>query len=231
MSNKNKNKELESDNLRETHWLGEVVSNEDPTKLGRCKVKVFGKFDKLTEDALPWATPMNRDHAGAHSIPRVGDIVAVRFDNGNIYHPEYWFQINQNKELKEDILDPSAEAHNVVSLVYDAERNLISRGSGAKERPIIQIDEEGHIKISTDSKIFLDSGNIFLSNEGEAGADESEPAVRGVSLENWLNELLDDYKNHFHPTGVGPSGPPAAPTPITISSLKSSHKDYQQKGK
>ena len=45
MSSKNKNKELESDNLRETHWLGEVVSNEDPTKLGRCKVKVFGKFD------------------------------------------------------------------------------------------------------------------------------------------------------------------------------------------
>jgi hypothetical protein len=46
-----------------------------------------------------------------------------------------------------------------------------------------------------------------------------------------LNKLLDDYKNHFHPTGVGPSGPPAATTPSTVSSLKSSHKDYQQKGK
>jgi hypothetical protein len=242
MNNKNKNKELESDNLRETHWLGEVVSNEDPSKLGRCKVKVFGKFDKLTEDAIPWATPMTRDNVGSHSTPRIGDIVAVRFDNGNIYHPEYWFQINQSKELKEDILDASNEAHNVVSLIYDAERNIriysspedglvISKGSGAKERPIIQIDEEGHIKISTDSKIFLDSGNIFLSNEGEEGADESEPAVRGVSLEKWLNELLDDYKNHFHPTGVGPSGPPAPITPATIAKLKSKHIDYQQKGK
>ena len=242
MNRNSKNKELESDNLRETHWLGEVVSNEDPAKLGRCKVKVFGKFDKLTEEAIPWATPMNRDHVGSHSIPRVGDIVAIRFDNGNIYHPEYWFQINQNKELKEDILDPSDEPHNVVSLIYDAERNIriysstedglvISRGSGAKERPLIQIDEEGHIKISTDTKIFLDSGNIFLSNEGEEGADESEPAVRGVSLEKWLNELLDDYKSHFHPTGVGPSGPPATPTPVVIGQLKGKHIDYQQKDK
>jgi len=242
MNKNNKDKELESDNLRETHWLGTVVDNEDPAKLGRCRIKVYGKFDLLENESIPWATPMNRDHVGSHNIPRVGDILAVRFDNGNIYHPEYWFQINQNKELKEDILDPSEEAHNVISLVYDAERNLriyhspedglvISRGEGAKERPIIQIDEEGHIKISTDSKIFLDSGNIFLSNEGEEGADESEPAVRGVSLENWLNELLDDYQNHFHPTGVGPSGPPAPVTPAAIAKLKNSHIKYQQKGK
>ena len=73
--------------------------------------------------------------------------------------------------------------------------------------------------------------NIFLSNTGEGGADESEPAVRGVSLEKWLNELLDDYKAHFHPTGVGPSGPPAPITPATIAKLKNTHINYQQTGK
>lgn len=236
------NKELIKDNLRETHWLGEVVDNEDPNALGRCRVKVYGKFDLLEVESIPWATPMNRDQVGSHNVPRIGDIVAVRFDNGNIYHPEYWFHINQNKELKEDILDNSETPQDVISLVYDADRNLriyhspedglvITRGEGAKERPLIQIDEEGFIKISTDTKIFLDAGNIFLSNEGEGGADESEPAVRGVSLENWLNELLSDYENHFHSTGVGPSGPPLAPTPINISKLKNSHIKYQQKNK
>lgn len=235
-------KELLRDNLRETHWLGEVIDNEDPSNLGRCKVKVIGKFDNLPDEAIPWATPMNRDHVGAHSIPRVGDIVAVRFDNGNLYHPEYWFQINQNKELKEDILDASAEPHNVVSLVYDAERNVriyhskedglvITRGEGAKERPIIQLDENGIIKVSSDEKIFLDSGNIFISNTGEDSEDESQPAVRGVSLEEWLNAWLDDYKAHTHPTGVGPSGAPLPPTPIFISTAKSKHIDYQQKNK
>ena len=45
------NGELYRDNLRETHWLGEVVINEDPLLQGRVRVKVFGKFDKLTDDA------------------------------------------------------------------------------------------------------------------------------------------------------------------------------------
>lgn len=235
-------KELDKDNIRETHWIGEVVDNADPKFLGRCRVKVFGKFDKLTNDAIPWATPMNRDFVGSHHTPNIGTIVAVRFDNGNIYHPEYWFQINQSKSLKTDVLEASGAAHDVVSLVYDEVRNIriyhspedglvITRGTGAKERPLIQIDEAGFIKITTSEKIFLDSGNIFLSNTGEGSEDESEPAVRGVSLEKWLNTLLDDYQKHFHPTPTGPSGPPAAATPSTISSLKSKHINYQQKNK
>ena len=220
--------ELYKDNLRDTHWLGEVVDNADPKNLGRCRIKVYGKFDQLPNDAIPWATPMNRDHVGSHAIPNIGTIVAVRFDNGNLYHPEYWFQINQSKALKEDILDQSEAAQDVVSLVYDEVRNIriyhspedglvIARGTGAKERPLIQIDEQGFIKITTDEKIFLDAGNVFLSNTGEGSEDETEPVVRGASLQEWLQKLLDDYKSHFHPTGVGPSGPPAAPTPMTIS--------------
>jgi hypothetical protein len=242
MNKKNKDKELESDNLRETHWLGTVVDNTDPSNLGRCKVKVFGKFDQLPDEAIPWATPMNRDFVGMHHTPNVGTVVAVRFDNGNLYHPEYWFQIDQNKDLKADILDNSSAPQDVVSLVYDSVRNVriyhsqddglvITRGSGAKERPLIQIDEDGMIKISTDEKIFLDSGNIFLSNEGEAGADESEPAVRGVSLEKWLNAFLDDYKSHFHTSGAGNTSPPIAATLTFVPQAKSKHINYQQKNK
>ena len=234
--------ELFKDNLRDSHWLGEVVVNEDPLLNGRCRVKVYGKFDKLTDDAIPWATPMNRDAVGSHNVPRVGDIVAVRFDNGNLYHPEYWFQIDQNKDLKTDILEISDAPHDVVSLVYDSVRNIriyhspedglvITRGTGAKERPMIQIDEEGLIKISTDAKMFLDCGDIFGSNTGEPGADETEPAVRGQSLQDWLQTWLDDYNAHIHPTGVGPSGPPMPPTPATVGKLSGTHINYQQKGK
>jgi len=237
-------KELVEDNLRETHWLGEVVVNEDPLLNGRCRVKVYGKFDKLTDDAIPWATPMNRNAVGSHHVPRIGDIVSARFDNGNLYHPEYWFQIEQNLFLKEDILDGAGNAENVISLVYDAERNVriyhseedglvITRGFGAKERPIIQIDEVGDIKISTDDRIFIDSGDVYLSNTGESGEDTSEPAVRGKSLEAWLDEYLTLFENHIHPTGVGPSGTAVSlpPTPSGVASLKSKHPDYQQENK
>jgi hypothetical protein len=34
-------KELFKDNIRETHWLGEVVINEDPLLQGRVRVKVL----------------------------------------------------------------------------------------------------------------------------------------------------------------------------------------------
>lgn len=229
-------KELNTDNLRDTHWLGEVIDNVDPLKMGRCKVKVLGKYDNLPEDAIPWATPMNRNAVGSHNVPRIGDIVSARFDNGNLYHPEYWFHINQNLDLKEDVLDGAGNAENVISLVYDAERNVriyhseedglvITRGSGAKERPLMQIDEAGDIKISTDARIFLDAGSIFLSNTGEPGEDTEQPAVRGLSLEDFLTNFIADYKAHIHPTGVGPSGT------LQVPFVEGDHKSYQQENK
>lgn len=227
--------ELHRDNLRDAHWLGEVVINKDPLLKGRCRVKVFGKFDLIPDESIPWASPMNRDAVGSHHIPRVGDIVAVRFDNANIYHPEYWFQVDQNDNLKSDILEASDAPHDVISLVYDAERNLriyhspedglvITRGTGAKERPIIQLDEDGIIKISSDDKIFLDAANVYLSNTGEDGDDTSEPAVRGKSLEQFLEKFKTEYNSHVHPTPSGPSGTPVKP-------WIPNHIPYQQEGK
>lgn len=229
-------KELNTDNLRDTHWLGEVIDNVDPLKLGRCKVKVLGKYDNLPDDAIPWATPMNRDAVGSHHVPRIGDIVSARFDNGNLYHPEYWFHIDQNEDLKTDILEGAGNAENVISLVYDAERNvriyhseedglIITRGSGAKERPLMQIDEAGDIKISTEARIFLDAGNIFLSNTGEPGEDTQQPAVRGQSLEDFLANFIADYKAHVHMTGTGASDT------LLIPFIEGDHKSYQQQNK
>jgi len=229
------------DNIKGTHWIGEIVDNVDPSNLGRCRVKVFGKFDDLPDEAIPWATPMNRDFVGAHHTPNIGTVVAVRFDNGNIYHPEYWFQIDQNKDLKADILDTSDAPQDVVSLVYDSTRNVriyhsdkdglvITRGTGAKERPIIQLDEAGIIKISSDDKIFLDAGSVYLSNTGEAvdgtdvTEDTSEPAVRGKSLETFLEDFKSKYNSHIHPTPTGPSGTPTVP-------WVPNHAPYQQEGK
>ena len=41
----------------QTRWfLGEVVNvKDDPEKLGRVKVRVFGVYDDVKEDDLPWA--------------------------------------------------------------------------------------------------------------------------------------------------------------------------------
>jgi hypothetical protein len=217
--------ELDKDNIRETHWIGEVVDNADPANLGRCRVKVFGKFDDLPKDAIPWATPMTRDHVGSHHIPNIGTIVAVRFDNGNIYHPEYWFQINQDKNLKADLLDTSAEPHNVVSLVYDASRNIriyhspedgliITNGSSKDAQPMIRFSKDG--------KLFLNADNIYIASNK---ADENQPAVRGQVLQDILDSIIEDIKMHTHPS----SGAPMSPTTsISLSITQKKLKTIKQ---
>jgi hypothetical protein len=211
--------ELYRDNVRDTHWLGEVVDNEDPLSDGRCRVKVFGKFDKLPNEFIPWATPMNRNLPGAHAVPRVGDIVAVRFDNGDIYHPEYWFQVDQNADLKTDILEASSEPHNVISLVYDAERNMriwwspddglvMTTGASATDAPML--------RFSPDGEIFINSDKIYIATSGD---DTSEPAVKGQTLADLLANILQILVEHTHPTGVGPSGPPLPPALTDFTTL------------
>jgi len=206
-----KSKELINDNIRDMHWLGEVVDNQDPLMNGRCRVRVFGKFDTIPTDAIPWATPMNRMFPGSHAIPRIGDIVGVRFDNGDIYHPEYLFQVNQNRDLKSDVLENSSQPHNVVSLVYDSARNVriyyspedglvMTTGSSQTEQPMI--------RFSSDGEIFINSSKIYIAT---SGVDTAEPAVKGQTLASLLSEIITQCNGHTHPTGVGPSGPPLPP--------------------
>lgn len=220
--------ELGSDNLRDTHWLGEVVDNKDPLKNGRCKVKVYGKFDNIPNDAIPWAAAGNRIAAGQHLIPRVGDIVAITFDNGNVYAPVYSYQVNQNKQLKEEILNSAAKPEDVVSIIYDAVRNfrfykseedglIITTGKDKKSQPMIRFFED---------KIYLNSNNIFIATSPN---DESEPAVRGETLRAILNDFMSAFNSHTHPTPTGPSGPPIAPELPKVKGLQSKLEKIKQK--
>jgi len=227
-----KQAELINDNIRDTHWLGEVVDNQDPLSNGRCKVKVFGKFDTIPVEAIPWASPINRMTPGHHVVPRVGDIVGIRFDNGDIYHPEYLFQVNQNTDLKTEVLQNSSEPYNVISLVYDAnpDRNVriywspedglvMTTGDSQTAQPMIRFSPEG--------QIFLNSNEIYIAKDG---TDDTEPAVKGQTLAKLLDEIITQFNAHTHPTGVGPSGPPLPPQLPNMISLQAKIEGNTQEG-
>lgn len=221
--------ELGSDNIRDTHWLGEVVDNKDPLHNGRCRVKVFGKFDTLPIDTIPWASPSNVMAPGQHLIPRLGDIVSIVFDNGNIYLPTYSYQINQNPELKKDILEGSSSPENVISLIYDALRNF--RFYSSKEDGLVMTTgSDKHaapmIRFSPDGKIFINSENIFIASGWQ---DESEPAVKGETLRKTLNQFMDSFINHTHltPSGV-PTSVPIPPANIQVTAEKSKLESIKQ---
>ena len=48
-------KDLKKSNSENSHYLGVVVDNDDPEFRGRAKVKVFGVFDDLETEQIPWA--------------------------------------------------------------------------------------------------------------------------------------------------------------------------------
>lgn len=88
------------------YYVGKVEAIDDPKFEGRCKVRVFSLFDDMDVVDLPWATPAAKPtvfgqdaRAGSISIPKIGAVVGIRFNNGDIYSPEYL----QVQELAEDI--------------------------------------------------------------------------------------------------------------------------------
>mgnify|MGYP001095221995 CR=1 FL=1 len=214
-------KELFKDNLRDTHWIGEVVDNVDPNKLGRCRIKVFGKFDLLETQDIPWAIPSNTMIHGSFAVPNIGDIVGVRFDNGNVYQPTYSFQLRTNDSLKTEVLDIEQSAEKVISIMYDAEKNvrafysptdgfIMTTGASKSASPMIRLTNDG--------KVFINAKDIFIA---DGFADSSEPAVKGATLASVLRNMLNFITTHIHPTPLGPSGPALPPASIDATVLSS----------
>lgn len=180
-----------SDDLLSTSWLGEVVDIEDPQKIGRIKVKVYGKFDQLKTEDIPWAYPANnyvggsKTGGGFFSVPKVGSIVSIKFDMGNIYHPEYYFEQKISDELKkfvgEDLasdypkndgtatthvlLFDSSEDKNSVKIYFSTSKGLMLDF----QKSSINIKPDKSIEIQTasgDSKIqILDDGTLNITQK------------------------------------------------------------------
>lgn len=76
-------------------YRGEVVDVDDPYEAGRIKVLVYGVFDGLSADQLPWAIfsdPLmgGQEGIGGFIVPDVGSHVWVFFEEGDHTQPVYF---------------------------------------------------------------------------------------------------------------------------------------------
>lgn len=77
------------------NYRGKVISDSDPMKQGRVKVMVYGLYDGVPDNAIPWALysdPLMGGSGGLGGvwIPDVGSEVWVFFENGNHMQPVYF---------------------------------------------------------------------------------------------------------------------------------------------
>jgi len=74
-------------------YTGQVVNNDDPDKLGRCKIRVYGVFEtEIPDEDLPWAIPdfnFIGSELGSFIVPPNDTILKVYFDNNDYHTPRY----------------------------------------------------------------------------------------------------------------------------------------------
>lgn len=177
---------IKRDNLNDSHWLGVIVNSNDPDKKYRCQIRVFGKYDDLEDQDLPWATPINPQifgqsgGSGAGSYPKRGHVVHVRFNNGNIFSPEY----NGIQELSDDLIKEIAESYeNSHVLCYDGDEKLkifYTQNKGF----ILELDES-RINIENDNTITIEHKDTTTIIELRGGTinitADSEINITGTS--------------------------------------------------
>lgn len=205
---------------------GIIVDNKDPLYQGRAKIRVFGLFDDLEDEDIPWAEQSGgtifagANSSGSISIPRIGTVVGVDIDGDNYYNVYYYFIHSYSPSMIEEIknsyegahvliYDPEAEPGEL-HLFYTKQKGLVFELDDAK----IQLDtrDGGQLRIilkmgndeirMEDNKVIVNTKNI------ELGENAIESVIKGDSFKKI-------YDTHTHPSA---GAPPVIPLPSGILS-------------
>lgn len=93
-------------------WTGKVIDNDDPLKLGRVKILIFGYYDDLAESALPWAVPDLGYIGGSNGnfiIPEIGTILRGYFDQKDIQKPIFDSVAYTQKTIQDITKNPNMQ--------------------------------------------------------------------------------------------------------------------------
>ena len=215
-------KYLNDANLDGTVWLGKVVDNKDPEFMGRCKVRVYGKFDEpadaldhtknfiISDENLPWAYPTGSSifaggdskGAGSLSVPKEGTDVKIVFSSGNIYAPEYTTVQNVNDKLIDEIKDSYQNSH---VLFFDEDEDV--RILYTPERGIEMFHKDSRIIINPDSSITIEhkeTKSIIELNGGTINITANS-TVNITSNSKISSESTECILNGSSSTKLGPS--------------------------
>ena len=207
--------------------LGEIVDINDPLKQGRARIRVFGFFDELEIEDIPWAEQISglsfssARGNGNISIPRVGAIVNVQFDGSNYYKCFYEFEKESSSALLEEIADSYEGAQSIwydveaepgtLKLFYTKKKGMVLSLGDAK----IQLDTQdgGNLRIVIEmgkDQIKMENSKVIInSNNIELGEGATQAVIRGDAFKQF-------FDTHVH---AGAGSPPVVPMIPNLLSL------------
>ncbi len=205
-----------------TVWVGSVINTADPLQLGRVKIRIFGKYDELDEEVIPWAIPYNQLSSGTVIIPKVGEFCNVFFENGDENVPFYTGIAKTNDDLVGEFADDYPK---VWSIVYDSRIGEDGVGEVSDERRleifytetqglIIRKNESFVQFKNEDESILVKNGNtgkvVHLFDDGISIGTEGgslEPAVLGDTLDKLLTDFVSNLGKVTINSPAGPCQP------------------------
>ena len=187
--------------LVDKQFLGIVEDPNDPRKEGRAKIRVVSIYDDIPVEDLPWAYPKQKSAyfgkdglGGSLSVPKKGAVVAVRFDNGNSYSPEYYSLHEIAEDVREE-LGKSGEYLGSHVVLFDGDEELkiwftISKGITMQLKGSrVNIGRDKAITIEhadTQSIIELRGGNISIHANSRIEVT-SGSEIEAASNDIWIN--------------------------------------------
>jgi hypothetical protein len=188
-------------------YIGTVEDLKDPDKNGRVKVRVLDiHSDEQDLESIPWATPWKDLGGGQFSLPEIGKVVIVVFDQGDINKPEYIYTEHWNINLENKLKSlGESDYGSMRSLVFDHKTQIYSNDSEG-----LKLDYKfNNINIKEDSiNINLKDNNAIL-NIGDSAANQQ--MILGTNFINWMDQFLECFISNT--ALLGNAGAPVLMTP------------------
>lgn len=166
-------------------YTGIVEDNNDPRRLGRCKIRIPFSYNDIPTSNIPWASPKISSSGTSFSIPPIGKMVSVTFVNDSIYTPYYEYSDNYNINLQ-DKLDSltDSEYRNFNAILFNHRTRIYSDTNALTLDYLV-------------NRIRIDSSSINLElsngrNRVNIGSNEaSQSAVLGDNfIMDWFLEFM-----------------------------------------
>ena len=212
--------------------LGEIVDIKDPLKQGRARIRVFGFFDELEIEDIPWAEQISglsfssAKGNGNISIPRVGATVNVQFDGSNYYKCFYEFEKESAPALLAEIANSYEGAQSIwydvesepgpLKLLYTKAKGMVLSLGDAKSQ--LDTQDGGQLRVVIEmgkDQIRMENSKVIInSNNIELGQGAVQAVIKGNVFQNYFN-------SHTHIGNLGaPTSPPVVPsTPDHLSTI------------